>query len=159
MTEPSATAAVHDSLVDDLAALPDELAQTVAGRPPEALVRPASDGGWGVVENLCHLRDWEAIFLERARAIVEQENPDLPAYDDELWAIERDYRGQDPERVLQQLRGLRGQLVELLRGLPPEAWPRRGRHAIHGDITLRWLVEHVRDHGEGHLVQIREALA
>ena len=161
MVEPSADAAsdAHDALVAALAAFPEDLARSLAGHPKEALVRPASDGGWGVVENLCHLRDWEQIFLERARAIVERERPELPAYDDELWAIERDYRGQDPARVLDQLRDLRGELVALLRGLPADAWSRVGVHGLHGEITLRWLAEHVREHGEEHLAQLREALA
>ena len=152
-------AAGHEALLQALAALPEDLARVVAGRPLDELVRPASDGGWGVIENLCHLRDWEEIFLERARAIVERERPDLPAFDDDLWAIERDYRGQDPGRVLERFRELRAQLVEFLAGLPAAAWQRRGVHAVHGEITLRWLIEELREHGEAHLAQIRQALA
>lgn len=148
----------RDALIDALAALPDELKRTLHGHSPDALTRPASDGGWGVVENLCHLRDWEEVFLERAHAIVEQERPLLPAYDDELWAIERDYRGQDPARTLDQFRELRTRLVTLLTGLDQAAWDRTGQHASFGEITLHWLANHICDHGEDHLKQIREAL-
>ena len=36
------------------------------------LTRPAPDGGWGVVEILPHLRDWEDIYFDRAVAIAER---------------------------------------------------------------------------------------
>jgi len=147
------------ALVAALAAFPEELGRTLADRPAEALTRPASDGGWGVVENVCHLRDWEAIFLARARAMVDGVEPALPAYDDELWAIERDYRGDDPWRALAEFAGQRAELVRVLEGLPADGWQRRGRHEHHGEISIGWLAEEVRRHDEGHLAQIREALA
>jgi hypothetical protein len=148
----------REALFGALAALPDELQRTLQGHSPESLTRPASDGGWGVVENLCHLRDWEEVFLERAHAIVEQERPLLPAYDDELWSIERDYRGQDPTRTLGQFRELRTRLMALLTGLDQAAWSRIGQHASFGEISLHWLANHICDHGEEHLQQIRDAL-
>ena len=148
----------REELLAALEALPQELDRTLGGHPEEALVRPASDGGWAVIENLCHLRDWEEIFLERARALATFERPELPAYDDELWPLERDYRGQDPVEVLQRLRALRGDLVSLLQQLPPDGWARSGIHGVQGEITLRWLAEQARQHGEEHLLQVRRAL-
>ncbi len=156
VTAPSGT---PDALVDVLAAMPDNLDRLLHGQPDEALVRPASDGGWGAVENLAHMRDWEEIFLERARAIVAEDRPHLPAYDDELWAIERDYRSQDPRQIGEQFRALRSQLVAFLRGLPAEAWERSGDHDAYGEITLRWMINHICEHDEEHLAQVREALA
>ena len=149
----------EEALVGSLAAFLDELERAIVGRPAETLVRPASDGGWAVIDNLCHLRDWEEVFLARARALVEQDRPSLPAYDDELWAIERDYRGQDPARVVQRFRALRADLVALLRGADRAAWSRVGVHDVHGEVTLRWIAEQANRHGDEHLGQIRETLA
>jgi hypothetical protein len=149
----------REAIVAELGAFPEELGRALDGQPPEALVRPASDGGWGVIENLCHLRDWEEIFLERARAIVAHDRPHLPAYDDELWAIERDYRGQDPGETFEHFRELRERLVAFLAELPEAAWARTGDHAVLGEVSLRWLTNHMCDHDEEHLTQIREALA
>lgn len=160
MTERSSTIMGRpEALILALAALPVDLERTLQGHSAEALLRPASDGGWGVVENLCHLRDWEEVFAERVEAILHQERPWLPAFDDELWAIERDYRGQNPARVLDRFRELRSRLVDQLTGLPSAAWTRTGEHEVHGLISLEWLIDHVRDHGEQHLAQIRDALA
>lgn len=150
----------REEILAALAAFPDELARLVCDdHDLEALMRPASDGGWGVVEILPHLRDWEEIFLERARRIVNEDRPRLPGYDDELWAIERDYRGQDPWATLEHFRRLRQEHVEYLRALPPEAWSRVGVHGYYGEITLQWMENHVCDHDQEHLRQARDALA
>ncbi len=148
-----------DEVVSALAAFPEDLGRAIADRPAEVLARPSRDGGWGVVEILPHLRDWEEIFLARVLAVLAEDRPSLSAYDDELWAIERDYRGQDPRRTLDRFRTLRGELVAALRDLPPEAWARAGEHEVAGPVTLRWLVERIRAHDREHLDQIRDALA
>lgn len=129
------------------------------GYPAEALMRPASDGGWGVIENLGHLRDWEEIYLDRVRTVVSTDTPDLPDYDDQLWEIEHDYRGQDPSKVLDRLRLLRQQLVELLESLPPEAWARRARIGVGPEVTLETIVQRIRQHDAEHARAIADALA
>lgn len=150
----------REEILQALAAFPDELARVVfKDHDTESLMRPASDGGWGVVEILPHLRDWEEIYLERARRIVEEDHPHLPGYDDELWSIERDYRGQDPAATMDDFRRLRNEHVAFLRALPPEAWARPGTHGYYGEITLQWLENHVCDHDQEHLQQARDALA
>jgi hypothetical protein len=153
------TARSREAILSALTAFPEELGRLINGQPPEALMRPGSDGGWGVIEILCHLRDWEEIYLDRAQAIVQQDRPHLPAFDDELWAIERDYRGQAPQQTFEQFRELRRQLVELLQSLPAEGWARVGDHAHHGEISIQWLANHIVNHDEEHLTQARDALA
>jgi hypothetical protein len=148
-----------DEVIAALASFPDELARMMADQSEEALMRPARDGGWGVVEVLPHLRDWEEIYLHRIHMILEHERPDLPAHDDDLWAIERDYRGQDPHFTINHFRELRAQTVDRLGQAPPEAWERTGQHAAHGEITLLWLANNMCDHDREHLEQIRDALA
>jgi hypothetical protein len=149
----------REAILDDLAGFPEEFRRLVlAENDREALMRPASDGEWGVVEILPHLRDWEEIHLERAHLIAEQETPHLPAYDDTLWDIERDYRGQDPWETFEQFKALREQLVAFLAALPPEAWARQGEHAGYGLISLQWLANHFTEHDQGHLRQAMDAL-
>lgn len=124
----------------------------------EALMRPAFDGGWGIVEIIPHLRDWEEIYLQRANLVLSEEKPALPGFDDSLWSIERDYRGQDPYETFAAFTDLRGQLVELLRGATADQWERVGIHGYYGEITLHWLANHICDHDAEHLQQARDAL-
>jgi hypothetical protein len=148
-----------EEILAALTAMPEDLGRTLANRPLEDLMQPSRDGGWGVIEILCHLRDWDEIFLDRLRQTAEQDRPFLPTYDDELWPIERDYRGQDPRKAFEQFRALRGELVELLAQLPAEAWPRPAEHGVYGEVTLHWLADHVCDHDREHLEQARDALS
>jgi len=150
----------RDEIIEELASFPDEFERTILrGKEPEELRKPASDGGWGVVEILPHLRDWESIYLERARRIVDEEHPHLTSYDDTLWSIERDYRGQNPHEVFAELRRLRAELVDFLSALPTEGWTRTGQHGYYGDITLAWLCDHICEHDHEHLEQAKDAIA
>ena len=124
----------------------------------EALLRPAFDGGWGVVEIIPHLRDWEAIYLDRAARILDEDRPALPGFDDTLWSIERDYRGQDPYETFAQFAAFRSEMVALLQAATPEQWERVGIHGVYGEITLQWMANHICDHDAEHLQQAREAL-
>jgi len=147
-------------IVSALETYPDELARLIAHvDDPEDLIKPASDGGWGVVEILPHLRDWEEIYFERLSRVIEEDAPYLPGFDDTLWSIERDYRGQDPQTTFDDLRTLRERTVELLKSLPAEAWGRYGEHGYYGQISLQWLADHIVDHDLEHLQQAKDALA
>jgi hypothetical protein len=148
-----------ERIVAALDAFPEELARLLDDQPREALVAPSSDGGPGVVELLPHLRDWEAIFLGRVDAIMTQDHPTLPAFDDDLWAIERDYRGQDPARVLAEFLSLRADLLDHLRHADEAAWRRTADHETAGEVDLLWLGNQVVQSDADHVAQIRDALS
>jgi hypothetical protein len=149
----------RDAILTSLPTMPDDLARLLKDRDLEDLLRPSRDGGWGVVEILAHLRDWEEVFLDRLKTVGDEDNPFLPVQDDELWPIERDYRGQDPENTLEQFRATRAETLALLHGLEPAEWARPARHGSFGDVTLHWLADHMCDHDQEHLDQARDALA
>jgi hypothetical protein len=149
----------RETILASLLATPDDLARLLKERDLEDLLRPSRDGGWGVVEILAHIRDWEEVFLERLVTVGHEDNPFLPVQDDELWPIERDYRGQDPENTLAQFRGSRGETVALLKKLDAGEWERPARHGSYGDVTLHWLADHMCDHDQEHIDQARDALA
>ena len=146
-------------LLRDLAAYPDRIRQLVAGKSLGKLREPARDGGWGVVDNLCHLRDWQQVFLERAQLIVSEDDPVLEALDDSLWEIERSYRSDDPSRALAEFAELRAEFVALLDAAEPDDWDRRGQHTLRGPLTLRMVGEHLREHDREHDRQLRNVVA
>ena len=149
----------RDAILASLPTTPDDLARLTKDRDLDDLLQPSRDGGWGVVEILAHLRDWEEVFLERLKTVGEEDNPFLPVQDDELWPIERDYRGQSPEATLERFRSSRAETVALLEGLDAGEWERPARHGAYGDVTLHWLADHMCDHDQEHRDQARDALA
>lgn len=146
-------------LLDELATFPAALEHAVHHASADALRRPGSDGGWGAIEHLAHLRDWEEVTLGRIVAVLEHDEPTLPAFDDGLWDIERDYRSRRSDQVLAEFSSLRREAVAAARTGGAAGLERGGVHGIHGRITLRWLLTSLHAHGADHLRQIRDALA
>lgn len=148
-------------LLDALRQFPTELRRAVQGASADALRRPASDGGWGAIEHLAHIRDWEEVFLGRIVAVLDRdrERPDLPAYDDALWSIEREYSSRQAERMLAEFATLRGEILDAIDRAEDGCWEREGVHGVYGPVSLRWLLGRLHDHGVEHIRQIRELLA
>ncbi len=151
----------REHILEQLEGFPADLERVVFAEhvTEEDIYRPGSDGGWGITEILPHLRDWEEIYFERARRIVEEDDPHIPGYDDSLWPIERDYRSMDPVEVFEEFRALRAEHVAFLRELSAEQWQRTGQHSVLGSITLQWMEDKVCDQDLERLAQVREVLA
>lgn len=147
-----------EAVMRALTGFPVELDRLVDGKPDDRLTQPAQDGGWGMVEILSHLRDWEEVFDERLVVILEQDRPRLATYDDSLWAIERNYREENPRRVLARFRELREALVVRVEALDESDWQRVGLHPRRGEVTVHWLLDRIADHDAEHLEQARDVL-
>ncbi len=135
-----------------LAALVADLSQSAAAR--------ATDGpdGWSVIEVVCHLRDFEGFFLGRAELMVTGGNPQLPAYDHEQLARERDYAHQELRQALRDYRRERERHLAFLAGLSPEQWSASGVHPEMGPITLLDQTVQVSLHDLDHTHQIVKCL-
>jgi len=116
------------------------------------------DDGWTVLEVLCHVRDFDGFFLHRARMILEQEMPQLPAYDHDALAIERKYNEQDLQQVLAELAQSRAEFVTFFQQLTDEDWLRAGIHPEQGHFTLLDALLQVGSHDVNHLEQITRIL-
>lgn len=116
------------------------------------------DKGWTMLEVVCHLRDFDAIFLGRARLMVEQEYPALSPYDHEQLAIERAYNRQDLRQVYQELVHSRREFVEFFRSLDEAQWQRSGVHAERGRFTMHDALVQVGQHDALHIEQITRIL-
>lgn len=146
-------------IVDALASVIVTLQRLIADRSDNDLRQAARDGGWGAVEILAHLRDWEEITHQRVWRMLEEDHPELEEYDDSLWAIEHEYGSQDGHQVFAHVGGLRRDLVERLRDLDHSEWQRTAVLSMRGEITLIWLLRNLTRHDERHLADVREALA
>ena len=115
--------------------------------------------GWNTVEVLCHLRDFDTIFRERAELMLKQDSPALPAYDHEALVIERAYAKQNLHTVLAELVASRQKSQEFFGALTEAQWNRPGLHAEYGQITLNYIVAQFGTHDLDHIEQITRILS
>src|SRR5262245_65192612 len=69
-----------------LAETPTTLRQAVAGLTPEQDGTPERPGKWSVRQVAQHLADSELVGGFRFRMVLAHGNPELPGYDQDLWA-------------------------------------------------------------------------
>lgn len=148
-----------EDILDTLENIVIQLDRLIESRSRESLQQPGQDGRWGVVEVLCHLRDWEGIVHDRIWQIVEGERPELEDPDVMMWSLENDYGAQDPYEVFGELTALRRSLIERLRETEPDSWERTGVICGRGEMTLGEFLLHVIEHDQRFVEDAREAVA
>jgi DinB family protein len=142
-----------------IARTPDELTDAVRGADAERLGRRPAPTSWAPTEVLCHLRDNEEWFLERVRFIVAMDLPRFVATNPDRWADERQYLTNDGALALAAFVRRRGETLEFLRGLQPDAWDRAGVHVdSRGRRTIDEFLSVMAWHDDNHLDQLRRAL-
>ena len=142
-------------ITDYLRQLPDLIEEALRGLSDDELRRRPSPDEWSALEVCCHLRDSAQEEGVRVRRLVEEEDPTLEPYDQEAWAIERDYRAEDSRRLHTALRAFLGGLAYQLEGLSDEQWERGGAHPETGPVTIRSRAEEEVEHAQVHLEQLR----
>lgn len=114
----------------------------------------AWDGDWNTVAVMCHLRDFEAIFFERARLMDGEDNPALGPVDHEALATENDYNHQQLSEVLREFNETRAAFLEWLHGLTPEQFKKTGTHPEHEHFSIFEQVVQIGTHDVDHLEQM-----
>ncbi len=120
----------------------------------------ATDGpdGWSVVFIVCHMRDYEGIYAERVRWMVEQDVPEIPAplSNDELIRI-HDYTSASLREALEDYLQQRKQFIGYLVGLTADQWQRTGIIGS-GESTVQDIAINAALHDINHLDQIVKAM-
>lgn len=120
--------------------------------------RDGSDG-WSIVEIVCHLRDFDEIFQDRARMMLELDHPQLPAYDHEALAIERNYQAESLADAYDALKASRERFAAFFEALTPAEWARRGLHPERDSFSMTDALMQVCAHDLDHLEQITRVMA
>ena len=128
---------------------------------PDAM-RTYRDGGdgWTALEALCHLRDFEEIFIARATVTLEEDNGTLPRPNPDELAIEKRYNDDDPQAVLDEWQQYRDQYLALVRSLGDDEaiWERVAIHPISGPLSLNQQIVMLVWHVTNHLEQMTRTL-
>lgn len=148
-----------DRFVRSLRRSPVILGAIIRDLDPER-ARTATDGpdGWSVVEIVCHLRDYEAIFKGRVERMLAEDNPALPGSDHEAMARDQRYQDQDLGTAHAAWLETRRAFLALLEPLLAEQWQRPGVHPEAGPYTVLDQVTRTALHDIDHTEQIVRAL-
>lgn len=144
------------ALLDFLNDTPKQLANLTCALTDAELRLPNSSGEFSVLENICHLRDLELQgYTARIRQMLAETEPTLADFDGARVAAESNYNNEQLDVALGAFQRARRENVARLQSLPEENIERTGALEGVGRITLRRLVEMMREHDEGHLDELR----
>ena len=140
-----------------LASTPAKIHREIAAMSPREIRQKPAPGKWSVQQILAHLEDIEGPgFRGRIEAILQNDHPLLPSFDQEARAIEKRYDRTDPRRTLDSWSRQRRANLKWLKTLKPAQLRRRGTHEKMGEMTAGEFVYEWAFHDLGHLKQILE---
>lgn len=145
-------AAQRDRLIDELAACPAKLRETVAGLGDEQLATPYRPGGWTVRQVVHHIADSAMQYFTRVKLALTEERPTICPYDENQWAELPDTKVYGIEDSLLLLEALCRRWERLWRTMGEDDFRREYIHPASGawtlDDTLAVVVWHARHHTE-----------
>jgi len=119
-----------------------------------ALFRYAPDK-WNVIEVVGHLTDAERIFAYRLLRIGRGDETPLAGFDENAYVPAGVFDRRPLGDVVDEFVATRNSTIALVRGMPSEAWARRGR-AKDTVVTTRALAYIILGHVEHHLTVLDE---
>jgi uncharacterized damage-inducible protein DinB len=147
---------MSQKLIDQYAAGPAQLRQAVAGMTRAQLLARPIAGKWSTLELVCHIADFEPVYVDRMKRIIAQEDPTLFGGDPDLFAKKLAYHERDLNEELALIEACRGHMTRILRTLPAEAFQRRGIHSDNGPMSLEKILTNIGNHIPHHLPFLQE---
>lgn len=148
------TAAMRNTALDDLAALPRRLREAVAGLDNGQLDTPYRPGGWTVREVVHHVADSHMNGYTRVKLALTENTPTIKPYDQKAWATLPDM--QLPIDIsLEILDGIHARWVAVWRSMTPEQYSRTLFHPEHGKaFDLEGFLQMYGWHSRHHVAHI-----
>jgi uncharacterized damage-inducible protein DinB len=147
---------MSQSLIEKYASGPALLRQAVAGLTREQLLARPIPGKWSTLELVCHIADFEPVYVDRMKRIIAENEPTMFSGDPDLFAQKLAYHERDLDEELAVIDACRAQMTRILRTLPAEAFQRRGNHSENGPMTLEQILSNIAGHIPHHLPFLEE---
>ena len=149
------TRADQETMLAELAAMPDFLAAAFGHLPAgDVLLRGAGES-FSPVEHCWHLADLEregyAVRIER---LLQETAPALSDFDGARIAAERDYRARSLAAGIEAFRTARAANLARFRATPEAAWLRAGTQDGVGTVALCDLPAMMAEHDADHRAEI-----
>lgn len=114
-----------------------------------------AEGKWSLKEVIGHITDTERVMSYRLLRIARGDATPLPGFDQELFMNHSPFGSWRLAQLAEDYRAVRHATLTLLRGLPEEAWSRKGTASGVG-FTVRALAYIIAGHERHHLGIVRE---
>jgi len=133
----------------------DDSLATLRGVPSDVSLGRYAPGKWSLREVVGHLIDTERIFAYRALRFARDDRTELPGFEQEGYApASRSDERAWPD-LLAELELVRRGNILMFKGLPAEAWLRKGV-ASHNEMSVRALAYNMAGHELHHMKIVRE---
>jgi hypothetical protein len=133
---------------------PSSFKAAIGGMTTAQLATPERAGKWSVLQVIQHLADAELVGGFRFRMVLAHDRPELPGYDQDLWAERLRYSESNIETALEEFSTLRRSNVRLLERATSSDRQRTMSHSERGDESLDKLIHMYAGHDLVHLRQI-----
>ena len=141
--------------IEEIAALPEQMKNTVEGLSEDQLNTPYRPEGWTVKQVINHVPDSHISSYMRFHWALTEPNPVIKAYDQNAWAT-LPYHDEMPISVsLELLSAVHQRWVYLLKSLTDTDLERTFIHPEDGKVySLKFLIGMYAWHGKHHLAHI-----
>jgi len=153
-----ATLANVQEWLKDIETYTIQLREVVHSLNEEELSKTYRDGAWTVRQLVHHIADSQLNMYQRLKLALTDENPTVPAFDEEKWAIQPDTQ-LPVESSIKMLEGINERIVALGKSLTEEQLDRIFTHQKNGEITVGTKVAKLAWHENHHLAHMKIALS
>ena len=141
----------YQSLIDEYVAGPKLLRSAVKGMKSSDLDAVPVPGKWSTRQVICHLADFEPVYVDRMKRVIAQEKPTLFGGDPDLFASRLAYAVRQIDEELSLIEACRVHMARILRSVAPADFQRQGIHSESGPITLEKLLSNITGHIPHHV--------
>lgn len=129
--------------------------ESVAGVPKAKLRVPEAPGKWSLLQVLGHLVDTEIVYGYRVRLVLAEDEPRLPGYDQDRWAVRWSAGNVEADALLADLGYLRRMNLRLYRSLGEGELERWGEHSERGAESVQKILRLLAAHDLVHRRQMK----
>ena len=149
----------QESLLADLASMPDFLEDMIGQSSSEDAVIPGADGSLSPVEQCWHLADLEReAYAVRIQRLLRESSPALPDVDGDRIAKERNYKSRSLTDGIRAFRDARSANLQVMRSLNDAEWFPPGSQEGVGPVALCDIPSMMAQHDDAHRREIEALL-
>jgi uncharacterized damage-inducible protein DinB len=143
---------------DIVVVLGEQIGETLRlldGLTEAAADRAYAPGKWTIKDVVGHVIDSERVFSQRALRFARGDVRQLPGFEQDPYVLAGGFAARSLRDLTEELAAVRRATVLLFRGLPEEAWGRRGVASGH-EVSVRALAHIIAGHELHHRAILTE---